>query len=101
MRALLQRVRDQEARTQAISMRGYSLQRSTATTMGKKPMLRTILTTTALLCFAQAASAQELTAEQRSACMGDYEKYCKGVTPGGGRIIACLAKEEGSPLHLS
>ena len=34
-----------------------------------------------------------MTAEQRSACMGDYEKYCKGVTPGGGRIIACLAKE--------
>ena len=56
-------------------------------------MLRTILITTALLCIAQAASAQELTAEQRSACMDDYEKYCKGVTPGGGRIIACLAKE--------
>ena len=34
-----------------------------------------------------------MTAEQRSACMGDYEKYCKGVAPGGGRIIACLAKE--------
>jgi hypothetical protein len=34
-----------------------------------------------------------LTAEQRSACMGDYEKYCKSLTPGGGRIIACLAKE--------
>jgi hypothetical protein len=34
-----------------------------------------------------------MTAEQRNACMGDYEKYCKGVTPGGGRIIACLAKE--------
>jgi len=60
---------------------------------GRKPMLRTILTATALLCIAQAASAQEMTAEQRSACMGDYEKYCKGVTPGGGRIIACLAKE--------
>ena len=56
-------------------------------------MLRIILTTTTLLCIAQAASAQEMTAEQRSACMGDYEKYCKGVTPGGGRIIACLAKE--------
>jgi len=39
------------------------------------------------------AVAHELTAEQRSACMGDYEKYCKGVTPGGGRIIACLTKE--------
>jgi hypothetical protein len=33
-----------------------------------------------------------LTAEQRSACMGDYEKFCKGTTPGGGRIIACLSK---------
>jgi hypothetical protein len=60
---------------------------------GRKPMLRTILAATAMLCLSQAASAQELTAEQRSACMGDYEKYCKGVAPGGGRIIACLAKE--------
>ena len=56
-------------------------------------MIRTIMAATALLCIAQAASAQELTAEQRSACMGDFEKYCKSVTPGGGRIIACLAKQ--------
>jgi hypothetical protein len=56
-------------------------------------MLRTILAATAVLCMSQAAFAQEMTAEQRSACMGDYEKYCKGVAPGGGRIIACLAKE--------
>lgn len=56
-------------------------------------MIRTILAVTALLIVSQTASAQELTAEQRSACMGDYEKFCKGVTPGGGRIIACLAKE--------
>jgi Cysteine rich repeat len=56
-------------------------------------MLRTVLTATALLCIAQTASAQELTAEQRSACMGDFEKYCKSVTPGGGRIIACLSKQ--------
>jgi cysteine rich repeat protein len=56
-------------------------------------MLRVITTATALLFFSQAGFAQELTAEQRSACMGDYEKFCKGVTPGGGRIIACLAKE--------
>ena len=56
-------------------------------------MLRTFLTATALLCLVQAASAQEMTAAQRDACMGDYEKYCNGVTPGGGRIIACLAKE--------
>ncbi len=56
-------------------------------------MLRTILTAAALLCISQTAFAQELTAAQRDACMGDYQKYCKGVTPGGGRIIACLAKE--------
>ena len=56
-------------------------------------MLRTILAAAAVLCLSQAASAQEMTAAQRDACMGDYEKYCKGVTPGGGRIIACLAKE--------
>ena len=47
----------------------------------------------ALLCLSQAAFAQELTSAQRDACMGDYEKYCKSVVPGGGRIIACLAKE--------
>ena len=56
-------------------------------------MLRTILVVTALFGISQAATAQELTTEQRDACMGDYEKYCKAVTPGGGRIIACLAKE--------
>ena len=46
----------------------------------------------AVLCASASAFAQELTAEQRNACMGDYEKYCKGTVPGGGRIIACLAK---------
>ena len=56
-------------------------------------MIRAILTAAALLCASQISFAQELTAEQRNACMGDYEKYCKSVVPGGGRIIACLAKE--------
>lgn len=56
-------------------------------------MLRAVLTAAALLFVSQNVFAQGLTAEQRSACMGDYEKYCKGVAPGGGRIIACLAKE--------
>ena len=35
----------------------------------------------------------EFGAAQRDACMGDYEKLCKGTVPGGGRIIACLAKQ--------
>lgn len=55
-------------------------------------MLRLILTA-ALLCTSSAVFAQELTTAQRNACMSDYQKYCKGVTPGGGRIIACLSKE--------
>ncbi len=55
-------------------------------------MQRIIIMTAALL-FASTAMAQELTAAQRDACMGDYEKYCKGTVPGGGRIIACLAKQ--------
>jgi len=54
-------------------------------------MLRTILII-AVLCASQTAFAQELTAAQRDACTGDYEKFCKGTTPGGGRIIACLNK---------
>jgi hypothetical protein len=54
-------------------------------------MTRTILIA-ALLGLSGVAYAQDLTAEQRSACMGDYEKFCKGIAPGGGRIIACLSK---------
>jgi hypothetical protein len=66
-------------------------------TQGKEStMLRAILIAS-LLCASQAAFSQELTAEQRSACKGDYEKYCKDVTPGGGRIIACLAKANITP----
>ncbi|MGY3485627.1 hypothetical protein ACVW1C_003510 [Bradyrhizobium sp. USDA 4011] len=55
-------------------------------------MLRLVLTAV-LLCGSAAVYAQELTSAQRDACMGDYQKFCKSVTPGGGRIIACLAKE--------
>ena len=54
-------------------------------------MIRAVLIAS-LLCISGTAFAQELTSEQRSACMGDYEKFCKGVAPGGGRIIACLSK---------
>ena len=56
-------------------------------------MLRIVLTSAALLCASQVAYSQEITAAQRAACQGDFDKYCKGVTPGGGRIIACLNKE--------
>jgi hypothetical protein len=42
--------------------------------------------------FCGAAQAQTLTADERAACQADYDKYCKGTMPGGGRIIACLNK---------
>jgi len=37
------------------------------------------------------ALAQEITAAERAACQVDYDKFCKGTFPGGGRIIRCLA----------
>jgi hypothetical protein len=36
--------------------------------------------------------AAEITPAQRQACQGDYNSFCEGVRPGGGRIIACLNK---------
>ena len=30
-----------------------------------------------------------------AACKGDGEKYCKGIPPGGGRILSCLKSHEG------
>ena len=41
--------------------------------------------------FSSVALAQ--TAAEREACKADFEKYCSGVEPGGGRVIECLAKE--------
>jgi hypothetical protein len=46
-----------------------------------------------VLGFSTAALAQTFTAEQQAACKADYQKYCKGTMPGGGRIIACLNKQ--------
>ena len=40
-----------------------------------------------------AAAAQDSTAAQRAACKGDYDKFCKGTMPGGGRVLACLNKQ--------
>lgn len=35
-----------------------------------------------------AASAQS--SDPRGACKTDYDKFCAGITPGGGKVIACL-----------
>jgi hypothetical protein len=36
------------------------------------------------------AFAQTPTPDQRGACGADYQKYCTGTAPGGGRVVACL-----------
>jgi len=55
-------------------------------------MLKPLLVAAAVL-ISGPVMAQEMTSEQRTACMGDYQKHCAGTMPGGGRIIACLAKQ--------
>jgi Cysteine rich repeat len=30
----------------------------------------------------------------RGACASDYEKFCAGTSPGGGRVVACLTKKQ-------
>lgn len=57
-------------------------------------MLRsTLLAATFAFAALTPALAQEFTAAQRAACKADYELYCKGVAPGGGRVLACLSKQ--------
>ncbi|WP_298878018.1 cysteine rich repeat-containing protein [uncultured Bradyrhizobium sp.] len=41
-----------------------------------------------VVAFSGAASAQS--ADPRGACKADYDKFCAGIAPGGGKIIACL-----------
>jgi hypothetical protein len=33
------------------------------------------------------------TPEQRAACQADYDRFCVGMIPGDGRIIACLKRQ--------
>lgn len=41
------------------------------------------------IAFSGAASAQS--SDPRGACKADYDKFCAGTAPGGGRIVACLS----------
>jgi hypothetical protein len=56
-------------------------------------MKRIVLLAALALLPLNAALAQDFTAEQRAACKGDYDKFCKGTLPGGGRVLACLNKQ--------
>lgn len=51
----------------------------------------------AAACHTAGAHAQDLpfqpTPEQRAACEADYNRFCLGMIPGQGRIIACLSRQ--------
>lgn len=55
-------------------------------------MIRLAFAAALALAAVSSASAQEFSAEQRAACSADYNAFCKGTMPGGGRVLACLAK---------
>jgi hypothetical protein len=56
-------------------------------------MTRIAATAFVLISLGSSSALAQLAAE-RAACTADYEKFCKGTIPGGGRIINCLAKHE-------
>jgi hypothetical protein len=42
-------------------------------------------------CKAAQSKAKEKVSEAKESCNDDVQKYCKGVQPGQGRIVKCLA----------
>jgi Cysteine rich repeat len=46
------------------------------------------------LAIASSGSAIAQTTDSRGACKADYDKYCAGTLPGGGRVVACLNKQQ-------
>jgi hypothetical protein len=53
-------------------------------------MLGAGLAVCALGSVAAAAGEGSLTSQVKEGCKAELESYCKGVTPGDGRLLACL-----------
>jgi hypothetical protein len=57
--------------------------------------LRLLVTVTAVLMISTTAFATDpLTQTVKDGCKAELESYCKGVTPGEGRVLACLYAHE-------
>jgi hypothetical protein len=56
----------------------------------------TLLLVVCSATVAQSALAQDPLAAIRAACAEDAQKFCAGVQPGGGRIVACLKEHTDS-----
>jgi hypothetical protein len=55
-------------------------------------VMRVFLSVLGLALGLTAGAAVAQTAAEREACQSDFEKYCPGVKPGGGRVVECLSK---------
>jgi Cysteine rich repeat len=56
--------------------------------------MSTLRFTILLLAIACSGSAFAQSGDGRGACKADYDKYCAGTLPGGGRVVACLNKQQ-------
>ena len=54
-----------------------------------------LLTRFCMALFVVAAMSGAASSQERTACNEDYEKFCKGLMPGGGRVLNCLLKNTG------
>ena len=54
--------------------------------------MKMVLSVFCLAIGLSAGGAMAQTAAEREACQADFEKYCAGVQPGGGRVVECLSK---------
>ena len=52
--------------------------------------MKTVLAVLAMIATASLASAQQIPPELERACRADYQRLCRGIFPGGGRILQCL-----------
>ena len=52
--------------------------------------MKTVLAIVAVIATASFATAQQIPPELERACRADYQRLCRGVFPGGGRILQCL-----------
>jgi hypothetical protein len=52
--------------------------------------MKTVLAILAVIATTPLATAQQIPQELERACRADYQRLCRGVFPGGGRILQCL-----------
>ena len=52
--------------------------------------MKTVLAILAVIAPAPLAAAQQIPPDLERACRADYQRLCRGVFPGGGRILQCL-----------